>query len=130
MISDAATEAKIPNGLAWGMLIVPAASFPFGTHHSHSQSATNENRPSYRRTLKQQLSKLTLVYWSMEGFSAVLWAGQGLRQILPILGILGRHHRRGDAHRDLALQPGKIFDKNRRAPRFPTLSLAATNASG
>jgi ABC-2 type transport system permease protein len=37
----------------------------------------------------QQLSKLTLVFWSMEGFSAVLWAGQSLQQILPILGILG-----------------------------------------
>ena len=37
----------------------------------------------------QQFSKLTLVYWSMEGFSAVLWAGQGFMQILPILGILG-----------------------------------------
>jgi len=37
----------------------------------------------------QQFSKLTLVYWSMEGFSAVLWAGQSFLQILPILGILG-----------------------------------------
>jgi ABC-2 type transport system permease protein len=37
----------------------------------------------------QQFSKLTLVYWSMEGFSAVLWAGQGLLEILPILGVLG-----------------------------------------
>jgi ABC-2 type transport system permease protein len=36
----------------------------------------------------QQFSKLTLVYWSMEGFSAVLWARQGLLQILPVLGIL------------------------------------------
>lgn len=36
----------------------------------------------------QQFSKLTLVYWSMEGFSAVLWAGHGLRKLLPILGIL------------------------------------------
>jgi ABC-2 type transport system permease protein len=36
----------------------------------------------------QQFSKLTLVYWSMEGFSAVLWAGQSLGQVLPILGIL------------------------------------------
>jgi ABC-2 type transport system permease protein len=36
----------------------------------------------------QQFSKLTLVYWSMEGFSAVLWAGQSLFQILPLLGIL------------------------------------------
>ena len=24
----------------------------------------------------------------MEGFSTVLWAGQGLRQLLPILGII------------------------------------------
>lgn len=37
----------------------------------------------------QQFSKLTLVYWSMEGFSAVLWAGQSFTQILPILAILG-----------------------------------------
>ncbi len=37
----------------------------------------------------QQFSKFTLVYWSMEGFSAVLWAGQSFLQVLPILGILG-----------------------------------------
>ncbi|MGC4071414.1 MAG: ABC transporter permease [Nibricoccus sp.] len=37
----------------------------------------------------QQFSKLTLVYWSMEGFSAVLWAGQSFMQILPLIGILG-----------------------------------------
>jgi len=37
----------------------------------------------------QQFSRLTLVYWSMEGFSAVLWAGNSFVQLLPILGILG-----------------------------------------
>jgi ABC-2 type transport system permease protein len=37
----------------------------------------------------QELSKFTLVYWSMEGFSAVLWADQSFGQILPILAILG-----------------------------------------
>ena len=37
----------------------------------------------------QQFSKLTLVYWSMEGFIAVLWAGQSFGQLLPLLGILG-----------------------------------------
>jgi ABC-2 type transport system permease protein len=37
----------------------------------------------------QNFSKLTLVYWSMEGFSAVLWAGQSFVQILPILAVLG-----------------------------------------
>ncbi|MBC7369039.1 MAG: ABC transporter permease [Undibacterium sp.] len=37
----------------------------------------------------QQFSKLTLVYWSMEGFSNVLWAGMSFVQLLPVLGILG-----------------------------------------
>jgi ABC-2 type transport system permease protein len=36
----------------------------------------------------QQFGRLTLVYWAMEGFSAVLWARQGLLEILPLLGIL------------------------------------------
>ncbi len=36
----------------------------------------------------QQLSKLTIVYWSVEGFAAVLWAGKSLAGILPVLGIL------------------------------------------
>lgn len=36
----------------------------------------------------QQFSKLTLVYWSMEGFSQVLWNGDGLFALLPTLGIL------------------------------------------
>jgi ABC-2 type transport system permease protein len=37
----------------------------------------------------QHLSKLTLVYWAMEGFSAVLWANASFVELLPILGILG-----------------------------------------
>lgn len=36
----------------------------------------------------QALSKITLVYWSMEGFLDVLWRGSGLLEILPIVGIL------------------------------------------
>ena len=36
----------------------------------------------------QSLSKLTLVYWSMEGFLAVLWAQKPLIEILPTLGVL------------------------------------------
>ncbi|WP_221029482.1 ABC transporter permease [Actomonas aquatica] len=36
----------------------------------------------------QSLSQLTIVYWSMEGFLAVLWAGKSLLEILPILGVL------------------------------------------
>lgn len=36
----------------------------------------------------QTISKLTLVYWSMEGFLAVLWAQKSIFEILPILGVL------------------------------------------
>jgi len=36
----------------------------------------------------QLISKLTIVYWSMEGFLAVLWAQQSLLEILPIIGVL------------------------------------------
>ncbi len=37
----------------------------------------------------QQFSKLTLVYWAMEGFSQVLWSNATLLELLPTLGILG-----------------------------------------
>jgi ABC-2 type transport system permease protein len=37
----------------------------------------------------QQVSKLTLVYWAMEGFSQVLWANATFMELLPTLGILG-----------------------------------------
>ncbi|HEY4989119.1 MAG TPA: ABC transporter permease [Opitutaceae bacterium] len=36
----------------------------------------------------QRFSKLTLVYWSMEGFSQVLWARATLAELLPTLGYL------------------------------------------
>lgn len=36
----------------------------------------------------QSISKLTLVYWSMEAFLAVLWAQKPLIEILPTLGVL------------------------------------------
>jgi ABC-2 type transport system permease protein len=37
----------------------------------------------------QQVSKLTLVYWAMEGFSQVLWANASFMELLPTLGFLG-----------------------------------------
>jgi ABC-2 type transport system permease protein len=37
----------------------------------------------------QQFSKLTLVYWAMEGFTQVLWANASLVELLPTLGVLG-----------------------------------------
>jgi ABC-2 type transport system permease protein len=36
----------------------------------------------------QRVSKLTLVYWSVEGFADVLWAGRSLLEVLPKVGIL------------------------------------------
>jgi ABC-2 type transport system permease protein len=36
----------------------------------------------------QRVSKLTLVYWSVEGFADVLWAGSSLLEVLPKVGIL------------------------------------------
>jgi len=36
----------------------------------------------------QQISRFTLVYWSMEGFDQVLWANASFLELLPTLGIL------------------------------------------
>ena len=36
----------------------------------------------------QTIGKCTLVYWSMEGFAQVLWAGNTFLEILPTVGIL------------------------------------------
>lgn len=44
--------------------------------------------PSLMPELMQKIGKLTIVYWSVEGFQQVLWAGNSLVQILPIAGIL------------------------------------------
>lgn len=37
----------------------------------------------------QTISKLTIVYWSMEGFSQVLWSHASVTELLPTLGVLG-----------------------------------------
>lgn len=36
----------------------------------------------------QSLSRLSLVYWAVEGFTNVLWAGRSLSGVLPQLGVL------------------------------------------
>jgi len=36
----------------------------------------------------QKLSKLTIVYWAMEGFDQVLWMNASFAELLPTLGIL------------------------------------------
>jgi ABC-2 type transport system permease protein len=43
---------------------------------------------SFMPEFMQRFSRLTLVYWSMEGFSQVLWARATLVEILPTLGWL------------------------------------------
>lgn len=36
----------------------------------------------------QQVGKFTVVYWAMEGFTQVLWAGNTFLELLPTLGVL------------------------------------------
>jgi ABC-2 type transport system permease protein len=43
---------------------------------------------SFMPEFMQHLARFTIVFWSIEGFSSVLWAGDSLGQLLPNLGIL------------------------------------------
>ena len=43
---------------------------------------------SFMPEFMQHLARFTLVYWAIEGFGAVLWAGDSFSQLLPILGVL------------------------------------------
>lgn len=43
---------------------------------------------SFMPEFMQKIGKFTVVYWSMEGFAQVLWAGSKLSDLLPILGVL------------------------------------------
>jgi len=43
---------------------------------------------SFMPPFMQTIGKFTLVYWSMEGFAQVLWAGDSFLQILPTVGLL------------------------------------------
>jgi ABC-2 type transport system permease protein len=58
----------------------------------------------------QKLSRFTLVYWSMEGFSHVLWAHAGLIELLPVLGILGGITAAVMAVAVWRFNRGKLFD--------------------
>ena len=77
LLAAVAPNAEAVNGLATFLIMlmcaIGGAWFPI----------------SLMPAFTQQFGKFTLVYCSMEGFSAVLWAGQGFLQILPVLGILG-----------------------------------------
>lgn len=43
---------------------------------------------SFMPEFMQKIAHFTIVYWAIEGFGAVLWAGDQLAQTLPIVGIL------------------------------------------
>jgi ABC-2 type transport system permease protein len=43
---------------------------------------------SFMPEFMQKIAKFTIVYWAMEGFSQVLWAGQSFVEILPTVGVL------------------------------------------
>ena len=43
---------------------------------------------SFMPEFMQRVAHFTIVYWAIEGFGAVLWAGNSLVQLLPIVGIL------------------------------------------
>lgn len=44
--------------------------------------------PSLMPEFMQKIGHFTLVYWSMEGFAQVLWAGDPLLKVLPTIGVL------------------------------------------
>jgi ABC-2 type transport system permease protein len=80
---------------AFGMLLVaisstPAAASGLATFLVLMMSACGGAwfPISFMPPFMQELAKFTLVYWAMEGFSQVLWAGNSFVQILPTVGIL------------------------------------------
>jgi ABC-2 type transport system permease protein len=58
----------------------------------------------------QHLSKLTLVYWSMEGFTQVLWAHASPVELLPTLAILAAMTATVLAVAIWRFNKGKIFE--------------------
>jgi ABC-2 type transport system permease protein len=58
----------------------------------------------------QRISKFTLVYWAVEGFTDVLWAGQSLLEVLPKVGILAAIAAGVLALALWCFNRGKLFD--------------------
>lgn len=58
----------------------------------------------------QQASKVTLVYWALEGFSQVLWSNASFTELLPTLGILGGMTVAAMAIAVWRFNRGRIFD--------------------
>ena len=80
---------------AFGMLVAaispsPAAANGIATFVVISMSAVGGAwfPVSFMPDYIQTLSKCTLVYWAVEGFTDVLWAGSSLLEVMPKVGIL------------------------------------------
>lgn len=80
---------------AFGMLLVavtssPAAASGLATFLILTMSACGGAwfPLSMMPDFMQQAARFTLVYWALEGFAQVLWAGDSLGEILPTLGVL------------------------------------------
>lgn len=80
---------------AFGMLITalsssPAAASGLSTLVVLSMSAIGGAwfPVSFMPDYIQTLSRFTLVYWSVEGFTDVLWAGRSLVEVLPKISVL------------------------------------------
>jgi ABC-2 type transport system permease protein len=58
----------------------------------------------------QRVSRLTLVYWAVEGFADVLWAGKSLVEVLPKVGILAGIAAGVMAVALWCFSRGKLFD--------------------
>jgi ABC-2 type transport system permease protein len=58
----------------------------------------------------QRVSRLTLVYWAVEGFADVLWAGKSLLEVLPKVGILAGIAAGVMAVALWCFSRGKLFD--------------------
>jgi ABC-2 type transport system permease protein len=80
---------------AFGMLVAaiapsPAAASGLATFLVLTMSATGGAwfPVSIMPEFMQTVAKFTIVYWSIEGFAQVLWAGLTFTEILPTIGIL------------------------------------------
>jgi ABC-2 type transport system permease protein len=76
LLAAVSPSAQAANGLASFVILMMSATggawFPV----------------SFMPDFMQTVAKFTVVYWSMEGFSQVLWEGHTFVELLPTLGIL------------------------------------------
>ena len=65
---------------------------------------------SFMPDVMQHFSRLTLVYWSIEGFLQVLWVHASLVELLPTLGVLAGMTLRSSGSLSGGSNAGQFFD--------------------